>query len=165
MFTMLCKLLQMKNIMKNLNSIAIRFTFSILAVVVIGSLSNCKNSDDPALPSKQEQVSAILTASAWKVNTVSVDGVDKTNIYKDLGLTFTNTSFSSVSGAAIWPASGTWTFTSTAATAFTRDDGLVVTINEATETSLKLALTWNKTTLSPGKTGSASGAHVFSFRK
>ncbi|MFM7487573.1 MAG: hypothetical protein ACKO13_11725, partial [Cytophagales bacterium] len=115
--------------------------------------------------SKQDQVKAILTASPWKVNTVSVDGMDKTITYKDLGLTFTSTGFTSVSGAAIWPASGTWSFTSAEATAFKRDDGLEVTIQEATDTSLKLALTWNKTTLSSGKVESVSGAHVFSFKK
>lgn len=151
--------------MKALNSISTRLFFSVLAVVAISLLSNCSSSTDAPALSKQDEVKALLTASAWKVNTVSVDGTDRTVTYKDLGLTFTNTSFTSVNGAAIWPASGTWTFTSTAATAFTRDDGLVVTLQEVTATSLKLALTWNKTTLGPGRAESVSGAHVFSFRK
>lgn len=151
--------------MKASNSIVRQLLVSFLAILVIGSLSNCSSDNDTPLPSKQDEVTAILTSAPWKVNTVSVDGVDKTIVYKDLGLTFTNTSFTSVNGAAVWPASGTWTFTSSAATAFTRNDGLVVTIQEATATSLKLALTWNKSTLSPGKTQSVVGAHVFSFRK
>lgn len=151
--------------MKALNSVVRQILFPILAIMVIGSLSHCSSENDTPVPSKQDEVTAILTSAPWKVNTVSVDGVDKTIIYKDLGLTFTTTSFTSVNGAAVWPASGTWTFTSSAATAFTRNDGLVVTIQEATSTSLKLALNWNKTTLSPGKTQSVSGAHVFSFRK
>jgi hypothetical protein len=151
--------------MKALKSPESRLFFSIIAVVAIALLANCGNNSDAPLPSKQEEVKAVLTASPWKVNTVSVDGVDKTVTYKDLGITFTGTSFTSVNGAAIWPASGTWTFTSATATAFTRDDGLVVTIQEATATSLKLGLTWNKNTLKTGRTESISGAHVFSFSK
>ncbi|MFM7851412.1 MAG: hypothetical protein ACKO96_05695 [Flammeovirgaceae bacterium] len=151
--------------MKAQFSLATRFSLSILALLFIGFLSHCGNSNDAPTLSKQDQVKAILTASPWKVNTVSVDAVDKTITYKDLGLTFTNTGFTSVNGAAIWPASGTWTFTSAEATAFKRDDGLEVTIQEATATSLKLALTWNKITLAPGKVESVSGAHVFSFKK
>jgi hypothetical protein len=151
--------------MKAQLSMATRFSLSILALLSIGFLSNCGSSNDAPTVSKQDQVKAILTASPWKVNTVSVDAVDKTITYKDLGLTFTNTGFTSVSGGAVWPASGTWAFTSAEATAFKRDDGLEVTIQEATATSLKLALTWSKTTLGPGKTESVNGAHVFSFKK
>ena len=151
--------------MKALNSIATRFCVSVLALLSIGFLSSCGSSSDAPTISKQDQVKAILTASTWKVNTVSVDGVDKTITYKDLGLTFTDTGFTSVGGGAIWPASGSWTFTTAAATAIKRDDGLEVTIQEATATSLKLGLTWNKTTLAPGRSQSLSGAHVFSFKK
>ena len=150
--------------MKAINSIAKQLLLSILAVVAIGSLSNCGD-DEPTLPSKQEEVTEILTGSPWKINTVSVNGTDKTLTYKDLGLTFTETGFTSADGEPVWPASGTWSFTSAEATSFTRNDGLVVTIQQATETSLKLALTWNKTTLGSGRTQSVSGSHVFSFGK
>lgn len=154
-----------QNSMKALNSIVTRFSLSVLALLSIGILSNCGSSNDAPTLSKQDQVKAILTASPWKVNTVSVDGVDKTITYKDLTLTFTNTGFTSVSGGPVWPASGTWNFTTADATAFKRDDGLEVTILEATATSLKLGLTWSKTTLGQGRTQSVSGAHVFNFRK
>jgi hypothetical protein len=155
----------MKNSMKASNKIVTRFIFSVMAIVAITSFSNCGNDTDTPIPSKQEEVKALLTASAWKVNTVSVDDKDQTTTYKDLGLTFTNTSFTSTNGAAIWPASGTWAFTSDAATAFTIDGGLEVTLQEVTATSLKLALTWSKSTLSSGRQESLSGKHVFTFRK
>ncbi|MCA4899802.1 MAG: hypothetical protein ACK514_12835 [Bacteroidota bacterium] len=151
--------------MKAFNSTATRISLSVLALIFIGFFSSCGSGSDAPTISKQDQVKAILTASPWKVNTVSVDGVDKTITYKDLGLTFTNTGFTSVSGGAIWPASGTWSFTSADATAIKRDDGLEVSIQEATATSLKLGLTWTKTTIGQGRTNSVSGAHVFSFRK
>jgi hypothetical protein len=148
--------------MKALHSIS-RLGLLVVALVTISLLSNCDGGDTPG-PSKQEQVKAILTGSPWKVNTVTVDGVDKTLTYADLGLTFTNTGFTSVNGGSVWPATGTWSFTSAEATAIERNDGLVVTIQEATATSLKLALTWSKTTLGSGRTESLSGAHVFNLK-
>lgn len=150
--------------MKAMNSITNRIFFFLLALVAISTFSNC-GGDDPVLPTKQEEVTAILTASPWKANTVTVDGVDKTLTYKDLGITFTESGFTAEAGEPVWPATGTWTFTSKEASAFTRGDGLVVTIEQATATSLKLALTWNKTTLGPGRTQSVSGSHVFTFGK
>jgi hypothetical protein len=151
--------------MKALTSLATRISLSVLALIFISFFSNCDSGSDNPTLSKQDQVKALLTASPWKVNTVSVDGVDKTITYKDLVLTFSSTGFTSASGGAVWPASGTWSFNSADATAIKRDDGLEVTIQEATATSLKLGLTWNKTTIGQGRTNSVSGAHVFSFSK
>lgn len=141
--------------------------FRILTVCVLGSilvLSACK-SDSPATLSKQDDVKAKLTSGAWKVSTVTVDNVDKTTTYQNLAITFTNTGFSSTNGGVIWPATGTWTFNSTDATAITRNDGLVVTLTEVTSTSLKLGLNWTKTTLGGGRVESVSGQHVFTFTK
>ena len=136
-------------------------------VMVAGLLTSCKSSsDDPApVVSKEDEVSALLTSATWKMSTVTVDGADKTSIYKDLKLTFTSTGFTSVNGGAVWPASGTWDFTSAEATAIKRNDGVEVTLQEVTDASLKLALIWNKNTLGPGRIESVSGQHVFSFGK
>ena len=136
----------------------------IATVATLIHLSGCKGgAADPTPISKQDEVKAKLTSSTWKMQSVTVDGVDKTTLYKDLALKFTATGFTSTNGRAIWPATGTWTFTSSDATAIKRDDGLEVKLQEVTDTSLKLGLTWSKTTL--GRTESISGAHVFSFGK
>ena len=115
--------------------------------------------------SRQEEVTAALTSGAWKVKTVTVDNVDKTSSFKDLGLTFTATSFTSTNGGVIWPATGTFNFTDANATAIKRNDNLEVQVQEATTSSLKLGLTWTKTTLGSGRVESISGQHVFSFTK
>jgi hypothetical protein len=126
------------------------------------NFSGC--SDDKKI-SRQEEVTAALTSGTWKVNTVAVGGVDKTSTYKDLSLTFTGTSFTSTNGGVIWPASGTFTFTDANASSIKRNDNLEVQIQEATTASLKLGLTWTKTTLGSGRVESTSGQHVFSFTK
>lgn len=143
----------------------IKITLAVLALAVLAtSFCGCKGSDTPAL-SKKDEVTATLTKSAWVIKTVTVDGVDKTSIYPNIGLTFTSSAFTTTNGGPIWPTSGTWSFTTADATAIQRNDGLVVTIQEATATSLKLALSWTKTTLGGGRVESVSGQHVFNFGK
>lgn len=142
-----------------------KISVTVLFVTLLAAtsmISSC-NGDDPA-PSADD-VKAKLTASGWKMSTVTVDGTDKTALYSDLALTFTNTAYSSIEGGAVWPASGTWTFTTTDATAILRNDGVVATIQEITDKALKLELVWTKNTLGPGRTQSVSGKHVFTFGK
>ncbi len=141
----------------------IPFVFVMIAFVVISTLSGCVT-DEPTI-SKEEEVTAKLISSSWNVSSVLVDGVDKSSIYPNLKLSFTSTGFTSLNGGVVWPASGTWIFSSPEATAILRNDGMVVTIQDVTESSLKLALTWGKTTIGPGRVGSLSGQHVFSFGK
>ncbi len=152
----------MKNLKRKYSS-AMAVAFSAVVMAAILTISSC-GSDTPTM-SKQDEVKAKLIASAWNVGSVTVDGTDQSDVYPDLKLTFTSSGFTSLNGGAIWPASGTWTFTSADAAAFTRNDGLVVTIQEVTATSLKLALVWDKTTIGPGRIGSVEGQHVFTFGK
>lgn len=150
----------------HLNGNALAYLFFAI-VTAAGLLTSCKSSSgDPApVVSKKDEVSSLLTSAAWKMSSVTVDGADKTSIYKDLKLTFTGTGFTSVNGGAVWPASGTWEFTSAEATSIKRNDGVEVTLQEVTATGLKLALTWSKNTLGPGRVKSVSGQHIFSFGK
>ena len=155
--------------MKNNYPKRIALAFLLIATMAtLIHLSGCKGGSSDPTPtpaSKQDEVKAILTSPTWKMQSVTVDGTDKTSIYKDLSLKFSASGFTSTNGGAVWPASGTWSFTNTDATAVKRDDGLEVKLQEVTETSLKLALTWSKTTLGPGRIESVSGQHVFSFGK
>ncbi len=140
----------------------------IATLATLIHLSGCGGgaSDPTPTPvSKQDEVKAKLTSPTWKLQSVTVDGTDKTSIYKDLSLKFSATGFTSSNGGVVWPATGTWTFTSAEATAIKRDDGLEVTLQEVTDTSLKLGLAWSKTTLGPGRIESVSGQHVFNFGK
>jgi hypothetical protein len=152
----------MKNLKETYSSI-VAMAFALMVVTIISTLSSC-DGDEPAV-SKQDEVKAKLIAGTWNIGSVMVDGTDKTSVYPNLKLTFTSAGFTSLNGGVIWPASGTWTFTSADATAFTRNDGLVVTIQEVTATSMKLALAWDKTTIGPGRLSSVAGQHIFTFAK
>lgn len=136
------------------------------SIIVLTSLAGCGGGDDGPSGSRQDEVSNALTSGTWKVNTVTVDGVDRTDMFEGMTLSFTSTNFSSTNAIPVWPVGGTWVFTDETATEFLRGDGIVVTILEATNASLQLELFWSRTTLgSDGRTSSIRGEHVFRFGK
>lgn len=129
---------------------------------------NCSSGggDDPA-PEKTaaELTTAKLTASQWKVGSVTVDGVDQSALFKSFNITFTATSFSTTNGGVVWPSSSNWLFTDANATGFSRNDGITVQLQEITDSSLKMSLAWSKNTLGPGRIESVKGQHVFTMGK
>jgi hypothetical protein len=147
------------NMKTKFNKYALAVVPMILTLILV-NFSSCEDE-----PTAQEKTTDLLTTSTWKMQSVTVDGTDQTNVYKGLGLTFTPTSFTSTNGGVVWPASSGWTFTDGGATAIKRDDGLEITLQEITESSLKMALIWSKTTVGPGRINSVSGQHIFSFGK
>ena len=135
---------------------------SLLMIAGVMLISSCEKKTEISVA---DAVKAKLTASTWKLKSVDVSGKDQTSVYKGLTLTFTTTSFTTTNGGTVWPVTGTWEFKTPDATAIVRDDKLEVTIQEVTETSLKLALTWSKNTFTSGRVEAVSGAHVFTFSK
>jgi hypothetical protein len=134
-------------------------SLSILAFVML--IASC---DPPAPPVPKDVVTDQLKSGSWSVNNVTIDGVSSST-FAGMTLSFTATAYTSTNASPVWPASGTWSFTNDAATSFKRDDGVDVTIDDISETSLTLSLNWNKTTLGPGRTKSVSGKHVFTLKK
>jgi hypothetical protein len=143
--------------MKNINSIV-----SALVMVSLLFIAGCKK-DDPQ--PETARVQELLKANSWAIQTVTVNEVDQTSLFAGLTLSFTNTNYATTNGGVVWPASGTWEFTDETAKTIERNDGLQITINEITSTSLKLALNWTTTTLGSGRTSSVAGDHEFIFIK
>ena len=139
------------------------FTISSLSFVILLSHCGGSKSNDPAPVTEPQSVTSLMKTGTWKIHSVSVDGTDQSALFKNFTLSFTDANFSSVNGSAVWPASGTWKFVSDQATSFTRDDGLVVTIQNVSSTSLIISLVWTKTTLGPGRIESVKGTTVFTM--
>jgi hypothetical protein len=135
----------------------------IVLILFVASTFSCKQPLPPE-PTPEELATALITAAGttWKIHSVTVDGVDKSSLFAGMTLKFTSSSFATTNGDPLWPASGTWDFTSTQATTIKRNDNVEVQV-QATSTSLKLGLTWNKTTFEPGRTQSISGQYLFTF--
>ena len=135
--------------------------FLVVAMVVV--LNGCKK-DDP--PSPQETVTAQLTsATAWQSPVVTVDGVDKSDVYKDFSITFGKSTYTTVSGSPVWKASGTWAFTNAEATMMKLDGVTDVEINFISTDILELSLQWNANTFEPGRVNSVKGKNKFKLKK
>ena len=139
---------------------------SILGMAILSGLlmlSNCGSKNSDPTPTEPQRVTSLLETGRWKVQSVMVDGIDQSALFKNFTLSFTDSNFASVNGSVVWPASGTWKFVSDQASSFTRDDGLVVTIQNVSNTQLIISLVWAKTTLGPGRSESVKGTTVFTL--
>lgn len=142
----------MKNILRT--SLSVVIIASILFMMACGSTPG---------PTAKEEATTLLTSGAWKMQSVSVDGTDQSAVYAGLVLTFTATGFSSAKGGLVWPATGSWNFKDETAKSIVRNDGLEVTLVEATTSKLALKLAWAKTTIGPGRVASVGGQNTFTF--
>ena len=138
-------------------------TSAFLVVAMMVLLVGCKK-DDP--PSVQETVTTQLTsAAAWQSPVVTVDGVDKSDVYKNFSITFGKTTYTTVSGSPIWKASGTWAFTNAEATKMKLDGATEVEINSLSIDLLELSIQWNQDTFEPGRINSIKGKNKFKLKK
>ena len=136
---------------------------SVMLLIMATLLLQSCGSKDPA-PSAKDQVKAKLTSATWKLQSVTVDGTDKTSIYAGLTMKFSDATFTTTNGDPVWLPSDTWTFSSDDGKTITRGDGLPITV-EVTDTTLKLSLMWSKTTYDGGRVSSIKGQHVFTLTK
>ncbi len=144
----------------------------ISLVIVLLTYSSCKKSGSDPEPLTDVQLAKL--AKPWKVDAVTLDGVDKKADYTSFTLTLTgtkgNTSFGYSTGGrpslSPWKSSGSWEFGSTVETQMIRDKGtadeLAMTYS-VTETTLSLTFTFNGDGY-PARTGVVKGQWVFTFK-
>lgn len=150
--------------------------FKILTLIGLVALlltySNCKDDPAPAEPLTDVQLGKL--AKPWKINTVTLDGVDKITDYTNFTLTLSgtkgNTSFgySTTNRPSLspWKASGSWEFGTAPETQMIRDKGTVDELAmtyAVTETTLSITFTFNGDGY-PARTGVVKGVWVFTFK-
>ncbi len=143
----------------------VRVTSLFIMSSALMFFSHCGDKPGPAPETDAKRHTQLLTASPWNVQTVLVDAVDKTAVYKNLKITFSATGFTTSNGGSVWPATGTWQFTDESGKLISRSDGLLVDLTEISSTKLVFGFAWSKTTLDGGRIGSVAGQHVFTFGK
>ena len=148
--------------MKHLRSF-IFFTFSLAALMLIscGDDGDDPVTDDPVTePTEEENQLESLSASAWTMSSIILDGADVTSNFSGLVLTIKSDKTYSTNGEydPVWPSSGTFTFGSDLNT-LTRDDGVSMTVS-VSETSLSITFTYAD---AGGRIDALPGDYVFSF--
>lgn len=152
---------------------AIQPAICALAVAAVCLFAGCGGSDpEPAPPTQAEKVTMILTASGgtWTPSVSSagvlVDGVDVTqDLFPGFTITFQENTFTTTGTSPVWLREDTWEFKDASATVMIRgQDNREVTIEQISDTSLKLTLEWPETT-NGGRQHSLKGKHEFFLTK
>lgn len=149
--------------------------FRILALFFISAVlltyAGCKGDDPEPAPVTDVQFDKLN--KTWKINTVSLDGTDKTADYTGFQLTLSGTkgtppfnyATSGRPSLSPWPASGKWDFGAAPETQMIRDKGtadeLAMTY-AVTESTLTISFTFNGTGYA-ARTGVVKGAWIYTF--
>lgn len=149
--------------------------FKILALLFISAVlltyAGCKGKDPDPAPVTDVQFDKLN--KTWKINTVSLDGTDKTADYTGFQLTLSGTkgtppfnyATSGRPSLSPWPASGKWDFGAAPETQMIRDKGtadeLAVTY-AVTESTITISFTFNGTGYA-ARTGVVKGAWIYTF--
>jgi hypothetical protein len=150
---------------------AFRILTLIGLMATLLTYSSCKKDDPEPEPLTDIQLGKL--AKTWKINTVTLDNVDKLSDYTNFTLTLTgtkgNTSFgySTANRPSLspWKASGSWEFGASPETQMIRDKGtadeLAMTYS-VNETTLSITFTFNGAGYS--RTGVVKGQWVYTFK-
>jgi hypothetical protein len=134
----------------------------VLILVTLCVLSCSKSTPEPEV----DRVKRLLsTGGTWSLEAATVDGVNQLSLYEGLSISFTDVAFTTTNGGALWPASGTWSFTDATAKVIERNDGLLLTIEEVAEARIVLVFTWSDSTFSEGRLMSIGGTHLFTLTR
>lgn len=128
-------------------------TIALIGLTCLAFLNGCKGTDPEP---------DFLTNKTWSIQSVHVDDIDKTTLFSNMKLAFTDGDYTTINGGDTWPASGTWAYASGSTTKIIRDNELEIAIEELTNAQLTLTLQWAKTTFG-GRVGSVQGKNVFVF--
>lgn len=147
-----------------------KLTLLISALVSMLWFEACKDKNSP---SPEAQQSGLLSKT-WQVGSdglVTLDGNDVTSYFSSFQLTIvSDMSYTTTGGnsPSPWPVSGTWGFVqntdgSINLNQIVRNDGLVVVIEELTETRLRLSFIHDELVHDNGRSEAVSGEYVFSL--
>jgi hypothetical protein len=148
----------MKNIRKYSTIISIAMT--AITVVICTTLTSCSKDDDPSA----QEIFLNKLAGDWTLTSgkVLLDGMDVTGSFPGLRIVIKkNRTFTTTNPVSpIWPASGSFTLQESNGTftSFLRNDGMSVSIEELTSSSVVLGIQY---TSPVGRSNSVSGQYKF----
>jgi hypothetical protein len=137
---------------------------SIVMLIILVALLPACNKEIP-LTEQETVVIMLMSAEAWTSPVVTIDGVDRSDMYRNFELKFAESTYTSSGGAPVWPATGSWEFIDEDANRMLLDGTLEVEINSISDDELELSLQWNENTFTPGREKSIKGKMNFRLKK
>lgn len=145
----------------------LKYLLSLSILISFLAFVSCDSDDGPGLTEAQRVTNLLIGSanigSTWSIQAVDVDGVNYTDEFSDLTLTFSETGFTSENGREVFEPTDSWTFTSEAATSFTAGNQLEMAIVEISEKTLILRFTLDETIFGPGRQEAVAGENTFTF--
>jgi len=150
---------------------ALRILSLLFVAAILLTYTGCKDKNTDPPPVTDVQFDKLN--KTWKINTVSLDGTDKTADYTGFQVTLSGTkgtppfnyATSGRPSLSPWPASGKWDFGAAPETQMIRDKGtadeLAMTY-AVTESTLTISFTFNGTGYA-ARTGVVKGAWIYTF--
>jgi hypothetical protein len=131
-----------------------------VSTIAIFFISGCSKDDETSTRNEQLR---LLTASAWSINSITVDGVDQSSLFTNMTVSFAESEYETSGGSEVWPASGTWRFKQNNSNVIIIDNDIEMTIVNLDESTLKISFQWNHNTFGTGRAKSIAGFHEFTF--
>jgi hypothetical protein len=140
------------------------YVYSLLVLMLI---AGCTSSHSDPQPSTPEDLFLSKLRGTWTLTTgeVTVDGLDVTNAFTSMEVTFSSDSKFSVKNAVvpIWPSNGTFALKANGQSFdIVRSDDIILTVQ--TIDSGKLTISFNYDS-SAGRKKAVSGKYVFEFKR
>lgn len=153
----------------------------ILSLIVVASaalfLMNCDSGGDDEKPAEEVQLDKLK--GSWTMNSVDLDGTDRSSDFTNLVMTVSGTFSNSTNptynysftgsrpNPSPWPAAGTWRFGSNVNTLILRlDDDQEINYTLATnDTQLTMEFTYAGDGFAGGRVGEVEGQWTFVFTK
>lgn len=120
--------------------------------------NSCKKDDPDPLAQRINE----LTAS-WKLGSVKNDNADVTSQYTGFTLSVSGNNYITTKGGNPWPESGSYEIRKDDLSKIIRSDGVTITIDEITTSTL--VLSFNYSNLTGGRTKGVTGNFTFSLIK
>ncbi len=139
----------------------------ILLISIVALLTNCGGTTDPTPGVDSLQATIDGLAKKWTPSGVTLDGVNVSDDWSGVSVTFTANKSFTVSGLSqenslIWPSTGTYSFPDeNKPLKILRNDGIEITLKNLTSTSVDVSFAITGRT--GGRGAGLSGNYSFSF--
>lgn len=137
-------------------------TMAFLLAITFSVIS-CSEEDDKK--TKEESFLSTLSGT-WQTDAVALDNEDVTEEFNDMTITFKEDQTFTVQNPVgnIWGSAGTFTFEEGSGDNFNllRDDGVLVTVSQLTETTLVFFMQFDS---APGRTRGLAGEYIFEMKR